>query len=329
MSYINNLGNLKVSLLNFKNKNYVIDYLYDVLNLSNYRYNILNNVSKLVFLKENEHYVSPNFKGYNYLLVFMNINNVNICTAIDRKKLSYHKNLLNIKMLQFYELNVDCNIDLYNGTIFDCKLIQKNMDHIFLIQDYFYLSGENMINLDINTKLSNIDKIIPTIKSNNFIFKINKLFTYYELDTLIDSLPSLTYDNLGLIFFPKKSGINILYIDKKNNKNDKIDIHNNSNEIIEQKSYNLINNYVEFLKSRNYSYENENNNKTKKLLLTKTNIPDVYNLYDIDTNDKLGIASIPNLKISYMCDKLIQNDPVIFNCVYCNRFNKWIPIKPV
>jgi len=43
-------------------KSKVIDYLYNTLNLSKYRYVMLNNIQKLEFLKENEHYVSPNYK---------------------------------------------------------------------------------------------------------------------------------------------------------------------------------------------------------------------------------------------------------------------------
>ena len=48
-----------------------------------------------------------------------------------------------------------------------------------------------------------------------------------------------------------------------------------------------------------------------------------------DNDNKLGIASIPSLKISHMCDELIQTEPVKFHCTYCNKFKKWIPIKIV
>ena len=65
----------------------------------------------------------------------------------------------------------------------------------------------------------------------------------------------------------------------------------------------------------------------KILSLIKTHIPDVYNVFDND--NKLGIASIPSLKISHMCDELIQTEPVKFHCTYCNKFKKWIPIKIV
>ena len=52
----------------------IIDYLYTTLNLSLYRYVMLN-IQKLQFLQTNEHYVSPNYKGHNYFLIFINILN--------------------------------------------------------------------------------------------------------------------------------------------------------------------------------------------------------------------------------------------------------------
>ena len=51
-------------------KNKMLDFLFGAIDLSNFRYNILNNLQKLQFLKETEHYVTPNFMGYNYLLLF-------------------------------------------------------------------------------------------------------------------------------------------------------------------------------------------------------------------------------------------------------------------
>ena len=44
---------------------------------------------------------------------------------------------------------------------------------------------------------------------------------------------------------------------------------------------------------------------------------------------KISIALIPNLKISYMCDNLINDKPIQFNCIYSLKFKKWIPILPI
>ena len=78
-------------------KSKIIDFLFSSIDLSEYRYNMLNNLQKLQFLKENEHYVTPNFMGYNYLLLFLTVDGNKFCVAIDKKRLSYHKNQVNLK----------------------------------------------------------------------------------------------------------------------------------------------------------------------------------------------------------------------------------------
>ena len=87
----------------------------------------------------------------------------------------------------------------------------------------------------------------------------------------------------------------------------------------------MIYNLTNFLKSRKYSYEQEG--KKKKLWLKKTDITDVYDIHENLESERLGIAHIPNLKISHMCQNLINNDPIRFLCIYNKNFKKWIPIK--
>ena len=359
-------------------RNNIIDYIYNKLeDLYKYSYNILNTISKLKFLKKNEHYVSPNYKGFNYLLIFTIINNNNYCIAIDRRKLSYKKEHIDIKLLNIYKLNTLSIPDImFDGTIFDGKLINNEL---FLIQDCYYLMGKNMLNINLNEKLNQLNDILNNqLKDNilNFDLKINKLSTYDQLEELILNLSKLPYHTNGLIFLPKLSGVNILFIEnqiKKNNddkserinnndkserinnndklkkinndKSEKINnndksekINNDKSEKINNdndKSNNLINydeinniiyNYTNFLKSREYSYENKDN--IKILSLSKTDIPDVYNIYE--ENNKLGIALIPNLKISHMCESIIKTTELVkFNCIFSEKFKKWIPISVI
>ena len=80
------------------------------------------------------------------------------------------------------------------------------------------------------------------------------------------------------------------------------------------------------MKCRSYSYETSG--KVKKLWLRSTEIPDVYNVSENNDESKLGIAHIPNLKISHMCkDNIISSEPKLFTCRYDKNFKKWIPIN--
>ena len=237
-------GNSEATFINDNIKQQIIDYLYLKLDLSKFRYIILSTENKLKFLQDNEHYVSPNFKGYNYLLIMITINNIQYSIAIDRKKLSYHKSQLDMTTIQLILLDIKCSDCLFKGTIFDGKIIHNNKKYIFLIQDCYYLIGEKVIEIEMNQKMIKLDSIMTTYFNNNsycsnFEFKLNKLYKYEHLETLINSLPTLSINASGLIFYPKFSGINILHLEKKT---EKININTNNNEIIEQKSYNFITN---------------------------------------------------------------------------------------
>jgi hypothetical protein len=228
------------------------------------------------------------------------------------------------------QINVRVPDTFFNGTIFDGKLIQNNNDYIFLIQDCFFLMGNNLLNMEMKQKITHLDSIFKTHFNknmnycNNFSFKLNKLYDYSELSDLIQSLPTIKILNNGITFFPKLSGINVVHIETKADKKSP-SILGKISEKIDNKSYHIIYNFSDFLKNRNYSYES--NGKNSQLWLTRTLIPDVYDISENENSTKLGIAHIPNLKTSHMCDDIIKEKPIKFNCIFCTKFKKWIPLN--
>lgn len=311
-------------------KHKVIDYLYNSLQLSNYRYIILDTIQKLKNLQENVHYVSPNYKGLNYFLIFLTISTKQLCVVIDRKKLSYHKNQIDFKNISIIKIFINTTDNIYSGSIFCGKLIQKENKYYFLIQDCFYLMGKKIIDMELDQKMIYLNDIIKNNFSNknicdNFYLKLNKLYKYGELTNLIKNIiPNCNILNNGLLFLPPYSGISVLYIEKRI---EKIEIDSTQNEKISNTTFDIITNYTQYLEQRTYSYEK--NNKKKILWIMKTNLPDVYYLYENLNENKIGIAHIPNIKISLLCAKIIGLQPIQFNCIYNNAFNKWIPLEPL
>jgi hypothetical protein len=129
----------------------------------------------------------------------LKINDKNLCLAINRKKLSYHKNQLDMKTIQIIQINMITTEIMYNGTIYDGKIIKSNNQYVYLIQDCFYLMGNKMIETDMNEKMNKLDTILKnnfkkdkTSYCNNFEFKLNKLYNYKELEDLINNLPKLS-----------------------------------------------------------------------------------------------------------------------------------------
>ena len=318
------LGNYDATIINdLSIKNKIIDYLFNSIEMSKYRFNMIDNLQKLNYLKDNIHYVSPNFKGFNYFLVFISINNINQCFVIDKKKLSYHRNKVNAKFINIYRIKIQTSLSLYNGTIFDTKLVRKNNKYIMLINDCYIMMGNKVLTMEMSDKMKYINGIINTQFTDSckhFLIKVNRLYLYEDIDEIVNKIiPKCDIDILGLVFFPKYSGITSIYIEKKQ---DKIDIFNNT-ETVSNESYHLIKNIVEFLSQRKYSYENGTN---IKLYIIKTEITDVYNLYDEDT--KVGIAHVPNMKTSLFLQQNIKTENKYkVNCVYNKKFDKYIPLS--
>jgi hypothetical protein len=318
------LGNSEATVINdLSLKNKIIDYLFNSLEMSKYRFNMLDNLQKLNYLKDNIHYVSPNFKGFNYFLVFTSINNINQCFVIDKKKLSYHRNKVNAKFINIYRIKIKTSLSLYNGTIFDSKLIRKKGKYIMLIKDCYIMMGNTVLNMEMSDKMKYINSIINTQFTNsckNFLIKVNRLYNYDDIDHIVNNvIPECDIDILGLMFFPKYSGITTIYIEKKQ---DKVDIENNT-EMVDNMTYHLIRNIVEFLSKREYSYEK---GKTTNMIIKRTEITDVYNLYEDDT--KVGIAHVPNMKTSLMLQKgIVTDEKYRVKCVFNKKFNKYIPLS--
>jgi hypothetical protein len=323
------LGNsTAVSILDNNCKREILKYLFSFINLYSYRFTILNTLSKIKFLENNEHYVIPNYYGTSFLMLFMKLDGEEKCFLLDRRKLKYNYNDIIIEDVICLQIEVKCNKTLYEGTIFDGKFL-KGDKSTFLINDCFYLTGNSMLSIDIQEKVKAIDNILCTYFSsspcNNFTIKYSKIYTYYDLDDLINNkLNTMEHNVIGLNFIPKKSGVFFIF---RNNVESKVEITSTIKEenetYLDCPSYDLIRDLDKMLKARKYSYEN---NKTKNYTVEKTETPDVYRLYEMNTNNMMDIAIIPNMKVSHMCNEIFKNkEKTNMRCTYFTRFKKWMP----
>ena len=122
---------------------------------------------------------------------------------------------------------------------------------------------------------------------------------------------------------------------------------NNNYQSSNNNNYNQIsnNNLLEKSKQENYKQENNKQEKSKQniinnqiindnqaiLNIIKTDIPDIYHLYcSNDNKNKVGVAFIPNIKISHKLYDYFDLNKNDLNCkVICNYhtfFEKWIPV---
>lgn len=320
-------------------KQKIVDYLFNSIDLSNYRFQMLKNLEQLDFLKENEHFVSPNFYGINYLMIFMKLNNQNKTFMIDRRKLKYSKEHIDVKTLLILQVDFSAESSLYNGTIIDGKLMKTDNNYYYICNDFYQLFGNSIISQKLDLKYETINKIISTQMSSkpcfNFEFKINKLYNYEELDNLINNIiPKTKLPINGIVFYPQYSGTILIFSDKQNsnnkntNNNDKQITNFKTNKTANDESYHIVRDLCKYLESRvDISEDNFTNEKKKHLFLKKTDTPDVYYLLENEDSPQIGIAHIPNLKLSHKLDIIFKDiDIKKFKCVYNKQFKKWMPI---
>ncbi len=285
----------------FKMKNHIVNYLYNTIDLSQYKTQFIETGITLKQLKDNPHYVTCNYEGFGYYLVFKKIMSRYYCVLIDKRYVKYDGSNVNYNFIKIISVKLRAKERVYQGTIFDGKVIKSGDQSIFLINDCYLLAGTDVKEDPMKKKIKMLDSfinesIIHDINLQPFTLKICKLYNYDELiDLAYNKIPNSKADINGLLFLPKKSGQQYLFQEGR--------------QIIEEK--------------RTFA----------KFQVKKTNIPDVYDMYLYNEDEDLvrrGIAHIPSMKCSHFCKRLFDDkNSYTMKCEYYPKFRKWIPIATV
>jgi hypothetical protein len=149
--------------------------------------------------------------------------------------------------------------------------------------------------------------------SSNFNVKLIKLYKYNEMNDLVyNKIRNSDFKINGLIFLPIRSGRVYIYINDT-----EFDTIKNSPNL------EVITDVTNIKLSQNMDVQIQE----KELLLQKTQIVDVYEVFTIDKTCRFGISSIPNIEISHKLRKHFNNnDQLIIKCIFDNNFLKWKPI---
>ena len=343
-------------LFNYVNNSFykkkILDYLYDNLDLSNYKFNLVKDkLSVLYVLKNDKYYIQYNYSGVSSYLVFLRIKDKYFSVFIEKKNLSFNKNKKNLGNIRIREIEVSAKLNIYNGTIMEGFLIydNKKMEVNFLINDILFLAGNKLVNDKLNDKFSMYESYISSNPIKNkydsnkkTTIKINKFYELNSIKQLIDNIQDdkskifLKKLIKGLSFVKEVSGQKIIFIFNNNNEN--------SSDSENKKVYNEDKSY------RNKKQYLGPAEKIKKIEVTgdvtaifemrKTQIVDVYELYllkvkkDKTTNKikakkrKHDIAYIPTVECSNFCKFFFNDDDtVLVDCKYLSDKDKWVPFK--
>jgi hypothetical protein len=334
-NYINNTSQTNPNYINNTIKQNIIDYIYTNINLSELKYHILEYTSDLDLLKEHTHYISANFSGLNYLLVFLKIQDTNHTYLVDRKTLCYNKKQLNINLVKMITVSIKLEQNIYNGTIFDGIIYNNNKS--FIITDVYTMRGKNMLLDRLNHKINNVvsyltDKMKDD-KTNNLKLSVNKLYELSDIKTLLQDIKKIQTHNIrGIAFYPEISGTKLIYM------LDNLDRNINTTKSPDTDNTNAHNQTYKPKTQIRYVCKNKNDIYATFELRQTKNI-DVYKLYLLETkikNDKkimigknMGIAYIPTIECSQMCINLFTNPNknIFMRCKFVRDINKWMPIE--
>jgi hypothetical protein len=330
ISNFNEITNLTI-------KNLILNTIYNELNLSNFRYQLLDNYKNLDVLKKEQLYITPHIMGVNCMIIFLEYDGKRYQAIINKKDLKFYKNQINVGQIKIYDFWVNhkfCN-DIYPLTIFDGKFVLNDNNLTYLIQDCYYLGGEKMLTKNITNKTmfinEHLESINKNIETNKFDIKMVAIYNIESISDLVfNKIKNSKLKINGIIFLPERSGKTYIYI----NDREFTQLRNNVSDDIINKKYNHLS--VPSIPI-NMSVTNHNeSNMTKKFVLKKTSLTDVFELYHYNDQNKIylnifpenrvGIAHIPDIKTSQYCKKMGNDNELFINkCVFNNKFKKWIP----
>lgn len=298
---------------------------YNIKILQRHHHNLDNN--NINFILSN-HLLNLRSNGNRYYLYFTLYNDIEIMYYIDKKihpgyqrpRIIFGRGLFDKK--------------LFKNTLLDGEMVKcKDNTWTFLINDIICYEG-HYLNKTLPERLDILYKMLntqytpdETIDVCNF-----KVKTYYNLyKESIDEIQLLTkelnYTCRGIYIWP----FDLKYKPKLYNFDDSniVEVVRKTKDITEFKTIdNKENNtkYIAEIKSDICITDND-----KKMYLTKTNEPDIYNVYDKeDMKNMLGIALVQTLKDSKMLRTAFKDKNAMtiipFICNFDNKFNKWHPV---
>jgi hypothetical protein len=228
----------------------LIRYIYSTVDISKFKYELLKNKQQMSRFISNTHYISPNYNGKNCLLVFTKLKSKYYSFLVDRRQLSYSIDKVKLDEVFIHHCNVDVDLPIFQGTIFDGVYIRKGIQngqnghngtfgaqyaqHEFIINDVYAFRGTdytgNKLNLklfEINLYLDNINSQIHAIRDRinaktNLELKINNVANLLDIRKFVKNdmkIIDKDYQTKGLCFYPELSGTKLVFIMNDGNNN--------------------------------------------------------------------------------------------------------------
>jgi hypothetical protein len=297
------------------------------------------------YVKKLPHLCNLRSNGNPYYIFFTLYNDVPIIYFIDKK---VHPGYQKPRILLARGL---FDISLYKNTLLDGEMVKCNDNKwTFLINDIICNEGVFLQKESLPERLNIIYNLLETKHTpNNIIdvcnYKVKTYFYPYQdsIYELIKISKLLNYTCRGIYLWsydikhkPKlynfDEDIIINVVRKVKDETEfKTFTDNNSIDLISK----TIISDAPVSSTTHDTADNMTLNSDERILwITKTDEPDVYNVYDNEntlSTEKIGIAFVQGMTISRMLRLSFKNKNAATNlkykCIFNNKFNKWQPIE--
>ena len=367
-NYQNNNNNNQRNTNNneeFVIKSYLLDYLYNKIEVGEHKYTVIKNIADIYDLKSKKYYISANSCGINAIIIFLKKDGEYLSYLIDRRSISYNRQSLNKSGVRITEIKLSVDLKLYDGTILDGIIIDSDSNIIgnsenksnsdinkmnFMVTDVFILGGKSLITTDYKKKMYMcslmFEKLISNSdKKNNIEINISRPYEMNEIKELFANdigTGIKKYNIKGITFYPQYSGTKLIYIFDKQDEKYKSELMDGKAKINLIGQSDLSQENFEYSdKKRLFKFELVDPECLDDIVLNfemvKTQTQDVYKLFGVFTGiqDKkqlfikknIGFAYIPTYILSIKCKLYFMNrESIIMSCVFNTIKNKWIPI---
>jgi hypothetical protein len=205
----------------------LIKYIYSTLDISQFKFDILRYEQQLSKFVTGKYFVSPNYQGKNCLLVFTKLKAKYYSFLIDRRQLSYSMDKVNFDEVYIHHCNIDVDLSIYGGSVFDGVYVRKGNQHEFIITDVYMFKGADYTGNKLNHKMFELEMYLNNINAQtrqvrdrinaktNLELKINKLHDIMDIRKFVDTdikIYEKDYQVKGVCFYPEISGMKLIHL---------------------------------------------------------------------------------------------------------------------
>ena len=289
-------SNVGYEILKYDIKSKIFNYLVESVSKSKLESNLIRNECNLNELLDNDYSILPNIVGEDYIFICKKLNDKYYVVLVEKN--SFDLSNINFNKINIISLKIRLNLKSYDGTIFEGRLVNLGGTNVFIINKVFMLDGSRLDNLaldDIYEKTNEFidNSYILDTNMNSILFKLNRVYKIYEFDDLLSNKLKSSKYKFSSIDFVKS---------------------------------NFENTYRLYFSNQDYNSNFVN-------ILGKLIDIDVIELYAKDNMNKIrriGIAHIPDINTSLLCNKFIsKNELSNLRCKFNFKFKKWVPLKVI